>query len=68
MLAYGREYLPEGKGEIVLIYPKNKYFQQPLAPFDFTHNLRLQVWSFDLDKDELLCCSETTLPFNYLTV
>ncbi|MEJ6122216.1 McrC family protein [Vibrio sp. 2-Bac 85] len=68
MLAYAREYLPEGKGEMVLIYPKNKYFQQPLAPFDFSHNLRLQIWPFDLDKDELLCSAETTLPLHCLSV
>ncbi|MDP5130548.1 MAG: McrC family protein [Paraglaciecola sp.] len=48
MFAYGQKYLG-GVGELVLIYPANKKFQQPLAkPFEFSDSLRLWVVPFDI--------------------
>ena len=61
MLAYSRQYLPDGKGEMVLIYPKSSMFTDPLKPFDFHHDLVLHVWPFDLERDELIT-GQSSLP------
>ncbi|QSX28574.1 McrC family protein [Shewanella cyperi] len=62
MLAYARQYLPEGKGEMVLIYPKSQTFTAPLKHFDLHHDLLLHVWPFDLQRDELIITDYSSLP------
>lgn len=53
LFAYGHHYL-QGKGELVLIYPRWADFQFPLEPFQMQQGqLRLWVLPFDLERDEL---------------
>jgi 5-methylcytosine-specific restriction enzyme subunit McrC len=48
MYAYGHKYL-NGVGNVVLIYPANERFTQPLpSPFEFSPQLRLWVVPFDI--------------------
>ncbi len=53
--AYGQSYL-NGKGDVVLIYPKTAAFDLPLAVFDFpkVDGLRLWVLPFCLKSRQLL--------------
>lgn len=51
--AYGQSYL-EGKGDVVLIYPKTDRFDQPLPVFAFPNGLRLWVLPFCLREKHLL--------------
>ena len=53
--AYGQSYL-DGRGDIVLIYPKTDQFSQPLPAFHFpnSNGLRLWVLPFCLEQAELL--------------
>ena len=53
LFAYGQKYL-QGRGELVLIYPRREAFQQALPPFDFGGGLRLWVLPFDLETERLL--------------
>ena len=53
LFAYGQKYL-QGRGELVLIYPRRKAFQQALPPFDFGGGLRLWVLPFDMDAERLI--------------
>ena len=41
--AYGQSYL-NGKGDVVLIYPKTAAFDQPLPVFEFCKPEGLQLW------------------------
>lgn len=41
--AYGQSYL-DGKGDVVLIYPKTDAFDQPLPVFEFPKSEGLQLW------------------------
>ena len=43
MLAYGQSYL-EGKGDVVLIYPKTDAFDKPLPVFEFPKSDGLRLW------------------------
>ena len=52
MFAYGMKYL-SGSGELYLIYPCHKNFNEPLQCFEFTKELRLWVLPFDLESGEL---------------
>lgn len=61
MLAYGLRYM-DGEGDMILIYPKTHHFAQPLSPFTLPARLRLHVWPFDLDNDELITSEECALP------
>jgi 5-methylcytosine-specific restriction enzyme subunit McrC len=48
MFAYGHKYL-DGVGELVLVFPVNERFTQPLpSPFEFSPQLRLWVVPFDI--------------------
>ncbi|WP_341964192.1 McrC family protein [Pseudomonas sp. RC10] len=58
LFAYGQRYL-EGKGDLVLVYPKHDRFTQALAPFYFTEDLRLWVVPFDLLTDQLITPEQT---------
>jgi 5-methylcytosine-specific restriction enzyme subunit McrC len=53
--AYGQTYL-DGKGDVVLIYPKTAAFDQPLPVFEFpkTKGLRLWVLPFCIKSYQLL--------------
>jgi 5-methylcytosine-specific restriction enzyme subunit McrC len=62
MLAYARQYFPQGQGEMALIYPRCATFAEPLQPFDFSHGLTLHVWPFDLERDELVITTGTRMP------
>ena len=61
MLAYGQQYL-DGQGDMVLIYPRSTEFANPLPLFNYSDELRLHVWPFDLENDELIVSSDTELP------
>lgn len=53
--AYGQSYL-DGKGDVILVYPKTDSFAQPLSVFDFPKapDLRLWVLPFCLESQRLL--------------
>ena len=53
LFAYGQKYL-QGRGELVLIYPRRAEFQHALPPFDFGDGLRLWVLPFDMEAERLL--------------
>lgn len=53
MFAYGHQYL-EGKGDLVLIYPKTERFQEPLSPFYYSEALTLWVIPFCLENNKLI--------------
>ena len=61
MLAYGQQYL-NGQGDMVLIYPRSSEFANPLPLFKYSDELRLHVWPFDLENDELMASGDTMLP------
>jgi 5-methylcytosine-specific restriction enzyme subunit McrC len=48
MFAYGHRYL-NGKGQMLLIYPKTKDFSRALPPFEFSEGLKLWAVAFDLE-------------------
>jgi 5-methylcytosine-specific restriction enzyme subunit McrC len=53
MFAYGQRYL-DGKGQMVLIYPKTKDFSKALPEFEFSKNLKLWAVAFDLEKGRIV--------------
>lgn len=53
LFAYGQRYL-EGKGDMMLIYPKTAAFSKSLPCFYFSDELRLWVVPFDLETGKLL--------------
>ena len=63
LFAYGQRYLG-GQGELALIYPAWRQFNNPLEPFEFDDKLRLRVLPFDLDADELRLPSDTSFPLH----
>ncbi|KFL37227.1 McrC family protein [Arenimonas donghaensis] len=52
LFAYGQRYL-DGKGTLVLVYPRTATFQAPLDDFVFDAQLRLVVAPFDLEEGRL---------------
>lgn len=62
LFAYGRKYLKQTAGELILIYPCHSAFLKALAPFDFHDSLRLQVLPFDLGRHCLIEPERTSLP------
>lgn len=58
--AYGQSYL-DGKGDLVLIYPKTDRFDQPLPVFAFPNGLQLWVLPFCLREKRLLLPSCNSL-------
>ena len=56
LFAYWHKFL-NGKGDLILIYPKSADFKNPLPVFKFSDELNLWVVPFDLD-------SKTLLPFD----
>jgi 5-methylcytosine-specific restriction enzyme subunit McrC len=48
LFAYGHKYLG-GRGDLILIYPKNVYFQETLPVFRYSPGLTLFVAPFDLE-------------------
>ena len=53
LFAYGHKYL-EGKGDLVLIYPKTQSFEIPLHPFYYSEDLTLWVIPFCLENNKLI--------------
>ncbi|EMH4163347.1 McrC family protein [Pluralibacter gergoviae] len=53
MFAYGQNYL-DGKGNMLLIYPRHQYFDIPLPVFQFDQYLSLWCVPFDLESGELV--------------
>ncbi|EOD77324.1 hypothetical protein D515_03988 [Grimontia indica] len=52
MFAYGQKYLKDGKGTLILIYPKTDEFTSPIeGHFEFSKKLKLWVLPFDIRKD-----------------
>jgi 5-methylcytosine-specific restriction enzyme subunit McrC len=49
MFAYGQRYL-NGRGQMLLIYPKTQTFSQTLPAFDFSGELKLWAVAFDLER------------------
>lgn len=62
LFAYGRKYLKETGGELVLIYPSHSDFTKELASFAFDDNLHLHVLPFDLERFFLNIPEQTSLP------
>lgn len=52
MAAYGDRYM-RGEGEMFLIYPHSKHFNQHLPPFHFSPYLTLCAVPFDLETDSI---------------
>lgn len=53
MFSYGHKY-QNGKGHIMLIYPKHEYFSCPLPVFEFDPDFRLWAVPFDLKAGVLV--------------
>ncbi len=53
LFAYGKRYLRNG-GILLIIYPRQEYFDSPLPEFDYSDNLRLWVVPFDMRSDSLV--------------
>ena len=62
MFAYGHKYL-EGKGDLMLIYPRQVGFQEALPVFEYGSGLRLWVVPFDLELGKLISGSTIDVPF-----
>ncbi|ELY7487691.1 McrC family protein [Cronobacter turicensis] len=53
MFAYGQKYL-QGKGNMMLIYPRHQFYNNPLPAFQFDKDLSLWCVPFDLESGELV--------------
>ncbi|WP_122500270.1 McrC family protein [Pseudomonas viridiflava] len=53
MFTYGQVCL-KGRGELILIYPKQLNFQEPSSSYDFSNEMKLWVVPFDLGSEKLL--------------
>ncbi|WEP48979.1 McrC family protein [Cronobacter dublinensis subsp. beijingensis] len=53
MFAYGQKYL-QGKGHMMLIYPRHQFYNNPLPAFQFDKDLSLWCVPFDLESGELV--------------
>lgn len=53
MFAYGHRYL-NGRGQMLLIYPKTKTFSTTLGPFEFSRDLKLWAVPFDLEAGRVV--------------
>lgn len=63
LYAYGKKYLAgQTKSELVLIYPATNSFNKSLPIFELDEGMGLWVLPFDLSKQILIDCNETTLP------
>lgn len=63
LYAYGQKYL-QGRGELLLIYPRRAAFTEALPLFDLGGGLTLRVLPFDLTYDVLMDSSLTSLPLH----
>lgn len=61
LYAYGQKYL-NGRGELVLIYPKWARFKAALPVFEFSKGLTLRCLPFDLDNAQLMDTLLTGIP------
>ncbi|KAB0875605.1 McrC family protein [Cronobacter muytjensii] len=53
MFAYGQKYL-QGKGHMMLIYPRHHFYNNPLPAFQFDKDLSLWCVPFDLESGKLV--------------
>lgn len=53
MFAYGQKYL-QGKGNMMLIYPRHQFFDTPLPVFHFDEHLSLWCVPFELESGALV--------------
>ncbi|ELY5937744.1 McrC family protein [Cronobacter malonaticus] len=53
MFAYGQKYL-QGKGHMMLIYPRHQFYNNSLPVFQFDKDLSLWCVPFDLESGELV--------------
>lgn len=53
LFAYGHKYCG-GVGDLFLVYPRTRDFDEPLEHFDFGADMRLWVVPFDLDSESLV--------------
>lgn len=53
LYAYGQKYLG-GSGRLVMLYPQTSTFREPLSPFFFNDQLRLDVMPFDLISGQMV--------------
>lgn len=60
--AYGQSYL-DGRGDVVLIYPKTRAFSQPLAVFRFPKNMGLRLWVLPFCLKSRMLSVPTDAPF-----
>ncbi|MDD5462596.1 MAG: McrC family protein [Methylococcales bacterium] len=52
LFAYGHKHL-QGKGQMLLIYPRTANFSDVLPAFDFSTDMKLWVVPFDLENDKM---------------
>jgi 5-methylcytosine-specific restriction enzyme subunit McrC len=62
LFAYGMKYLGKAGGDLALVFPRTRRFQEPLPPFDLGHNLVLHVLPFDLFREELDGFIQASIP------
>lgn len=53
LFAYGHKYLEDGRGKMMLIYPKTAAFPSALGEFKYSNELKLWVTPFDLDTETM---------------
>jgi len=55
LYAYGKKYMAgTERKHVILIYPKSKFFQSPLAPFEYEDDFILEVLPFDIQNGMLI--------------
>ncbi len=60
--AYGHSYL-QGKGDVVLIYPRTDRFHEPLPVFEFTNTPGLRLWVLPFCLISRTLCLPDDAPF-----
>lgn len=60
--AYGQSYL-DGRGDVVLIYPRTAWFAEPLPVFEFPRSECLRLWVLPFCLDSQRLCIPAEAPF-----
>jgi 5-methylcytosine-specific restriction enzyme subunit McrC len=61
MFGYGHKYL-EGRGDLILIFPRKESFQEALPVFEYSEALRLWVAPFDLETGRIYGLNSPSFP------
>lgn len=61
MFGYGHKYL-EGRGDLILIFPRKESFQEALPGFEYSEALRLWVAPFDLETGRVYGLNSPSFP------